>query len=393
MRYCSFRIAFVTLQYESNTDFTIAKYTPYIKPRYVTREGTTVLYVRYNYNRTKRTLISTGYSIKPEHWDSKKRWIKRACPNYDEIDACLIRITSKLGEILTYAKINGIKDYRTLRKHLIAFKEHSSQPITFHNLNLIFYNEFMDYLFYKVIKPDGSVGLLTNSAGKIIRLLKGFVNYQIDKGIIPPIDLKHFKVVEEETDAIYLSEKELSTIHELDLSDDKQLEEIRDVFITGCFTGLRYSDLSTLSPEHIDLDNEIINLKQRKVHKAVIIPMIDYVPEILKKYNYDLPKIPRYIFNERVKELGRRAKLKQKIEVVRKKGKEREKRVYEKWEMISSHTCRRSFCTNMYLSGFPAGELMRISGHKSPSAFMRYIKVDNLQAAKRLKELRAKLAR
>ena len=205
--------------------------------------------------------------------------------------------------------------------------------------------------------------------------------------------MKHFKVVEEETDAIYLSEKELSTIHELDLSDDKQLEEIRDVFITGCFTGLRYSDLSTLSPEHIDLDNEIINLKQRKVHKAVIIPMIDYVPEILKKYNYDLPKIPRYIFNERVKELGRRAKLKQKIEVVRKKGKEREKRVYEKWEMISSHTCRRSFCTNMYLSGFPAGELMRISGHKSPSAFMRYINVDNLQAAKRLKELRAKLAR
>ena len=88
--------------------FTIAKYTPYIKPKYVTREGTTVLYVRYNYNRTKRTLISTGYSIKPEHWDSKKRWIKRACPNYDEIDACLIRITSKLGEILTYAKINGI---------------------------------------------------------------------------------------------------------------------------------------------------------------------------------------------------------------------------------------------------------------------------------------------
>ena len=95
MRYCSFQIAFVTLQYECNTDFTIAKYTPYIKPRYVTREGTTVLYVRYNYNRTKRTLISTGYSIKPEHWDSKKRWIKRACPNYDEIDACLIRMTSK----------------------------------------------------------------------------------------------------------------------------------------------------------------------------------------------------------------------------------------------------------------------------------------------------------
>ena len=417
----------------------IASYFPYIKPKYVTQVGTTVLYVRYNYNRTKRTLISTGYSIKPEHWNAKKKWIKRSCPNYEEIDAALIKITSKLGEILTYAKDNDIdptvdfvllelekdrkyehrpnrvdmfetleryiqekspsvsedqlKDYRTLRKHLLAFKEYSSQPVTFRNLNLTFYNEFMDYLFNKVVKPNGSVGLLTNSAGKIIRLLKGFVNYQIIKGVIPPIDLKNFKVVEEEADNIYLSEKELEIIYELDLSNDKQLEEIRDIFITGCFTGLRYSDLSTLSPEHIDLENGNINLKQRKVHKAVVIPMIDYVPEILKKYDYDLPKIPRYMFNERVKELGKRAKLKQRIEIVRKKGKEREKKIYEKWEMISSHTCRRSFCTNMYLSGFPAGELMRISGHKSPSAFMRYIKVDNLQAARRLKELRAKLAR
>ncbi|KAA6330964.1 hypothetical protein EZS27_020392 [termite gut metagenome] len=168
----------------------------------------------------------------------------------------------------------------------------------------------------------------------------------------------------------YWIDNELTAIYALDLSDDKQLEEIRDVFIVGCFTGLRYSDLSTSSSEHVDLGNENINIKQRKVHKTVVIPMIDYVPDILKKYNYDLPKIPSYTFNERVKELGERAKLKQKIEVVRKKGKNREKKIFEKWEMISSHTCRRSFCTNMYLSGFPAEELIRISGHKSPVAFM-----------------------
>jgi hypothetical protein len=109
--------------------------------------------------------------------------------------------------------------------------------------------------------------------------------------------------------------------------------------------------------------------------------------EILGRYNYALPKIPSYTFNVQVKELGERAKLKQKIEIVRKKGKNREKKVFEKWEMISSHTCWRSFCTNMYLSGFPVEELMRISGHKSPAAFMRYIKADNQQSARRLKEL------
>ncbi len=400
-------------------------------------DGTTPLYVRYNYDRTKRTMIATGYTIKPEHWDNKKKWIKRACPQFDEIDLVLTKITSKLGEILSYAVDNAldptvdyilleleknreyeqrsnrvdmfktleiyfeekaphvskdqVKDYKTLRKHLTNFKEHSSQPVTFRNLNLKFYNEFMDYLFYKAVKPDGSVGLVTNSAGKVVRLLKGFVNYQITKGIIPNIDLKVFKVVEEETDAIYLNEKELEAIYKLDLSEDKELEEIRDIFIIGCYTGLRYSDLSTLNAEHIDHINGNINIKQRKVHKAVVIPMIDYVPDILKKYNYNLPKVPSYKFNERVKELGQKIKLTHKVEVVRKKGNNRVTEINKKWEMISSHTCRRSFCTNMYLSGFPAEELMKISGHKSPAAFMRYIKVDNFQAADRLKALRNNL--
>jgi integrase len=415
----------------------MANYAPYLNFNRISQDGFTPLYVRYNYNRSRRTLIATGYSIKPAHWDDKKKWVKRACPQFEEIDMVLTRITSKLGEILSHAKDNGIdpivdfvlleleknriyeqrsnhvkifdvlelyieeketvvspdqiKDYKTLRKHLTNFKEYSTQPVTFRNLNLKFYNEFMDYLFYKAVKPDGKVGLVTNSAGKIIRLLKGFVHYQIAKGVIPEIDLKNFKVVEEETDAIYLNEKELGEIYNLNLSDDDELEQIRDVFIVGCYTGLRYSDLSNLNSEHIDTKSGNINIKQRKVHKAVVIPMIDYVPNILKKYNYQLPKIPGYKFNERVKELGQKIKLNQKIEIVRKKGNNRVKVIFQKWQMISSHTCRRSFCTNMYLSGFPAEELKRISGHKSPAAFMRYIKVDNQQAANRLKELRNKL--
>lgn len=415
----------------------MANYYPYIKPNYVASDGYSPLYVRYNYDRVKRTLIATGYNIKPEHWDSKKKWIKRACPQFEDINLVLTKITSKFGEILSYAVDNAIdptvdyilleleknreyeqrsnrvdmfktlelyieekaphvskdqvKDYKTLRKHLTNFKEYSSQPVSFRNLNLKFYNEFMDYLFYKAVKPDGSTGLVTNSAGKVVRLLKGFVNYQVAKGAIPSIDMKNFKVVEEETDATYLNKRELAAIYKLDLSDDKELEEIRDIFIIGCYTGLRYSDLSTLNSEHIDDINGNINIKKRKVHKAVVIPMIDYVPDILKKYNYELPKIHSNKFNERVKELGQKIKLNQKVEIVRKKGNQRVTEVSKKSELISSHTCRRSFCTNMYLSGFPAEELMKISGHKSPAAFMRYIKVDNMQAANRLKALRSSL--
>jgi hypothetical protein len=90
------------------------------------------------------------------------------------------------------------------------------------------------------------------------------------------------------------------------------------------------------------------------------------------------------------------AKLKQKIEVVRKKGKNREKKVFEKWEMISSPTYRRSFCTNIY-PVYPVwisdGGTDADFGTQKPGSFHRYIKVDNQQAAKRLKELRAKLVK
>lgn len=65
----------------------MANYTPFVKPNYVAKDGTMPLYIRYNYDRMKRTLIATGYSIKPEHWDDKKKWIKRACPKFKEIDA------------------------------------------------------------------------------------------------------------------------------------------------------------------------------------------------------------------------------------------------------------------------------------------------------------------
>ena len=409
---------------------------PFIINNRTSKHQTTPLYVRYNYHRNKKKLINTGYNINPIHWDEKKKKVRKSCPNYEEISSTLTKMLSKIGEILIFAKENNIdptteylvmeleknkeyeqknsrinlfvvldkyieektpfvskdqiKDYKTLRKHLTAFKEHSSQPINFRNINLKFYNEFMDYLYNKAVKPDKTIGLVTNSAGKIIRLLKGFINYQIAKETIPFIDLKHFKVVEEETDAIYLTEKELKLLYELDLRDNEELDNVRDIFLIGCYTGLRYSDLSSLKEENFDINNENINIKQRKVHKAVTIPMIDYVPEILKKYNYMLPNVSSYKFNVLVKELGKKIRLTQKVEVVRKKGSSRISTVYKKYELISSHTCRRSFCTNMHLAKFPTEELMKISGHKSQSAFLRYIKIDNVQAAEHLKEFRKK---
>ena len=58
----------------------------------------------------------------------------------------------------------------------------------------------------------------------------------------------------------------------------------------------------------------------------------------------------------------------------------------ELWKSVSSHTARRSFATNYYLQGFPTIDLMKITGHKTERAFLKYIKVSKLDTARRLNE-------
>lgn len=56
----------------------------------------------------------------------------------------------------------------------------------------------------------------------------------------------------------------------------------------------------------------------------------------------------------------------------------------ELWQCVSSHTARKSFATNYYLQGFPVIDVMKITGHKTEKAFMKYIRITKLDAAKRL---------
>jgi hypothetical protein len=60
-----------------------------------------------------------------------------------------------------------------------------------------------------------------------------------------------------------------------------------------------------------------------------------------------------------------------------------------KWEMVMTHTARRSFCTNMYLKGIPVPTIMAISGHKTEKNFYKYIKADGMEHAKMMKRMLA----
>ena len=392
------------------------------------KDGTTPIYLQYCYDSNNRTLINTGNYIDPRHWNFEKDVVRRSYDDHESLNDDLEEELKKVKKIIKDALKAGIdptidfvknrynnpvsndvklsffgaldkfiedskgrvvndviKDYNSLKKHLNGFAEYSNQSITFSSINYAFYQQFVSYLIFEAVKPDETKGLATNTVGKQIKNLKVFIKDCMRKGICKPIDLSDFKTVTEEVDKIYLNADEIDTIANLDYSDNKEMDIVRDYLLIGCLTGLRFSDFSTIEKHHIN--GKYLNKRINKTHQSQTIPLKKKVKEIFKKYNNNLPKIDSNKFNKLVKKVGEKAKINDEVELVYKKGAEKIRTVHKKYELISSHTCRRSFCTNEFLAGTPIIYIMKISGHKTEKSFMRYLKIDQDVAAEKMLEI------
>jgi len=91
--------------------------------------------------------------------------------------------------------------------------------------------------------------------------------------------------------------------------------------------------------------------------------------------------------NRSIKKIAMLASIKTPIKVSYKKGNQTIVAVKPKYALISSHTCRRSFCTNEFLAGTPPELIMKISGHKTLKAFLKYIRITPEEAARLIKEI------
>jgi integrase len=111
------------------------------------------------------------------------------------------------------------------------------------------------------------------------------------------------------------------------------------------------------------------------------------IQEILVKYNNELPKgFTNQGINRELKEIGKAAGINEKVSICLTRGGVRTDTLYIKHDLITSHTARRSFATNAYLAGIPTISIMKITGHKTEKAFMRYIKISQEDNANKLAE-------
>lgn len=276
-------------------------------------------------------------------------------------------------------KANTLKQWRQTLKKLQEFKQFSKTEVDFDNIDLDFYDRFLKYLIDR--------GFAKNTIGGFIKAIKIFMNEAVDRKHTGNLEYrnKKFKVMEEQVDKIYLSQAELLNIYGLDLSDNSRLEKVRDLFIVACYTGLRFSDLILVKPENIVNDGRQIKIRTEKTSELVIIPLHKYVIEIIVKYKGNLPPvISNQKMNKYLKEIGEIAGIDETVKIAITKGGKTKTNLFPKFDLMTTHTARRSFSTNAYLMDIPSISIMKITGHRTERSFMKYIRISQEDNANKL---------
>jgi len=388
------------------------------------KEGlTSIRLIAYFKEEGKKFVYSTGEVIHPEDWDfemkqpkylngrtsksNDMRTIKYQLDRYSNLFIELINRYKVLGQDLTIDEIRKefdihfkrvkpvsnrffevydiflqekredqsggansdttIKRYEYNKKLLELFQEHSKREIHFKSINEDFYNGFINYC---VTVKKHAVNTLSRNIG----LFKTIMHWAFNNNYTYKDDFKNFKNIKKEvTEEIALTLDQVKSAYEHDFSKNKRLERVRDLFVFGCATGMRYSNYSLVSKS--DIYNGHINVRDKKnTDKLLSIPLNDFSKTILEKYDYKLPLLANQNFNDYIKDVFQALGYTQIIKKSSKIGNKVVDVDVPLYKRISSHTARRSFITIMKNKKIPDKVIMSYTGHRSLEVFNKYYK-------------------
>lgn len=294
------------------------------------------------------------------------------------------RINIDTGRVISH---KTIQKYQTTLTRLEEFEEKKGRRLRHKDINLDFHGAFVSFL-----KIDHNYG--NSSIAKYLSQIKTFCRKAEVKGypVSPEYKSREFTFRRQKPLDPYLNEKEIDAICKLEI-EDSELDKIRDLFIIGLYTGLRVSDLKDLERLSIVGDNIIIASTQKNT-KPAIIPIHHYVRTVLNKRNGNLPQFsitPQSLeikFNQKIKEICKNAGISELI-LGDKKNRETNRNVrglYPKYQLVSSHICRRSFVTNHY-GKIPNQAIMAITTHASEKQLLDYVKISKDDHIETVREL------
>lgn len=282
-----------------------------------------------------------------------------------------------------------IQHYETTKRKLNDYEKFSGVLVKLTDVDISFHESFIEYL-------GDEQKLNPNTIGGYLSVIKRACNKAEIKGyeVNKSYKSSDFSKPSNKTLDTYLSLSEIDKIFNHKFNKD-YLDNARDWLIIGVWTGLRISDL--LSLKKTDIKESYIEKHTKKTDFLVIIPLHSQVKAILNKRSGVFPRnISDPKFNLYIKEVCMEVGLTEVIEgskmapiILQEKGKKKKiyrkvRNKYKKHELISSHVCRRSFATNLY-GKLDTLTIMNITGHKTESQFLKYIKITPKEHADKLR--------
>lgn len=271
------------------------------------------------------------------------------------------------GENLTRG---SIKNLNNLKKFIVNYEADAlkGKQILIRDIDLNFIDAFKKFHIGK--------GRSINYIGTYMSILKAVVNKASSNGIPTHVQFNQIKMIKqykEPDEIIILTEDEQELVKNVTLEREAHINA-RKWLLLGCLIGQRAGDLLNITEKNIkDLNGiKIIELKQQKTGKLVAIPLL---PEAVKILERGFPyKINLEHFNKYSKDVCEIAKINTIVKGKMRIDKKRTLTVgyYQKWQVISSHVCRRSFATNFY-GRIPTPVLMSITAHSTETVFLNYI--------------------
>ena len=353
----------------------------------------------------EKVRISTEVQVPTMYWDAKARTIKKGCPDFVFLSQKLSSFNAIASKQVLIADATGLSASVLKRNILVAlgrvsednedaellpfYKWWAQHAFGVHNptrsnyfsyrilegyltmknkkklqFSEVDYNFYIEYRTYLEITRNYK----PNTVATHLRDLKTVMNEAKIRGKHNSDAFQVIKCKFVDVDTVYLSVDEINTLYRFPLSGGE--ERVRDLFVLGCHTAMRFQDYSMLSLSVIS--NNRITVKTKKTSETVIIPAHPRVIEILNKWGGKAPFMEQSYVTKVIKDICKRTGCFSQMVPI-KRGKTIE--YVEKYKLVSPHTARRSGATNMYLAGIPAQSIMKITGHQTEQSFMKYLRI------------------
>lgn len=274
-------------------------------------------------------------------------------------------------------------------------------------------------VFDAFVKSLQDYGYLVKTCNKLIICFRALIQYSYAHHLHDNLKclpyLQKLREVEGcATTKTYLNSVEIEALYNMELPAGSLKDQVRDVFLIGVFTCQRVSDYNHLEPSNFsttDKGNRVIRLRQEKTDNSIVVPILnDHLQCIVEKYNYALPHLNDVILNRYIKQILKdlsetvpslKTPIRTALTLPERRALKEGTLSFEKdaeghyvkpkYDLISSHSARRSGITILYKSAlFNTRQLMSISGHRSESNFFLYIAQGADELADEIAEIMAK---